>query len=119
MGRAVSALRSQEEMLKAARRFIEKAAEILDVVEAYIVGSRARGDYLDTSDIDIVIIARRVENLNQKQRIMMLADLAEPGVDYRVYTPEEWYSGKSTWIKEMRKEAVKIYPHSHDNQPPH
>jgi len=90
VGKAVSALRSQEEMLKRARRFIEKA--------------------LDTSDIDVVIVARGVEKLDMKERPMLLADVAEPGVDYLVYSGEEWRSEKSTWIRELKKEAVKIYP---------
>ena len=41
---------------------------------------------------------------------MLLADVAESGVDYLVYSEEEWRSEKSTWVRELKKEAVKIYP---------
>jgi predicted nucleotidyltransferase len=92
------------------RRFLSKAAERINIVEAYLVGSRARGDYTEESDVDVVIVALGVEGLNQKQRVELLADVAEPGIEYRVYTLDEWYGEKSLWIKAMRREAVKIYP---------
>jgi predicted nucleotidyltransferase len=59
-GEARRALRSQEEMLQRARRFVERAAKRLKLLEAYIVGSRARGDCLDESGIDVVLVARGV-----------------------------------------------------------
>ena len=110
MGKARSALRSQAEALRRARSFVEKASRMLDVVEAYIVGSRARGDYLDVSDVDVVILARGVEGLNSLERLELLAGIAEPNVEYLVYTPREWREARTAWIRELKKEAVKIYP---------
>ena len=109
-GKAERALKSQEIMLRRARRFVEKAAKRLNLVEAYIVGSRARGDYLSESDIDVVLVARGVKHLNSKERALLLADEAEPGVEYMVYDVEEWASEATTWIKKLREEAKKIYP---------
>ncbi len=108
MGRAASAVRSQDEMIERARRFIRKASVKLRVEAAYIVGSRARGDYLDESDVDVVIVARGVKGLNMKERLMLLADAAEPGVDYLVYDVEEWEGESSVWIKELKREARRI-----------
>jgi predicted nucleotidyltransferase len=83
VGRAASALRSQEEMIRRTLRFARRASERLRVEAAYIVGSRTRGDYLDESDIDVVIVARGVKGLNMglnmKERLLLLADAAEPG----------------------------------------
>ncbi len=110
LGKAASALRSQEEALRRARRFIERVRGELKLVEAYLVGSRARGDYMEDSDVDLVLIAEGVDHLNQKERVMLLADYAEPGVEYRVYTPREWREAKTTWLKELKKEAKRIYP---------
>ena len=73
-----------------------------------MVGSRARGDYLDESDIDVVIVARGVKKLNAKDRLLLLADLAEPGVDYLVYDIEEWESGATVWIRQLKREAKKL-----------
>ncbi len=108
MGKAASAVRSQEEVLKRALRFARKAAERLDVEAVYIVGSRARGDYLDESDIDIVIVARGIKKLNTKDRLMLLADIAEPGVDYLVYDIEEWEKEAIAWIRQLKREAKRL-----------
>ena len=108
MGRAASAVRSQEEMLERARRFARRAARRLSVQAVYIVGSGARGDYLDVSDIDIVMVARGVRGMSMKERVMLLAEDAEPGVDYLVYDVEEWRSGASAWIRELKREAVRL-----------
>lgn len=37
----------------------------------------------------MVIVARDVRRLNMKERLMLLADVAEPGVDYLAYDVEE------------------------------
>ena len=95
-------------MLRRARRFARRAAERLDIVAVYLVGSRARGDYLEDSDIDLVIGARGVRGLNMKERLMILADLAEPGVEYLVYDAEEWEAEATTWIRQLRREAVRL-----------
>jgi len=108
MGRAASAVRSQEMMLRRALRFARKATERLSVKAVYIVGSRARGDYLDESDIDVVIVAHDVRELNMKERLTLLADVAEPGVDYLVYNIEEWEAGTTTWIRQLRREAKRL-----------
>lgn len=108
MGRAHSAVKSQVEMLERARRFARKALERLDVTGVFIVGSRARGDYLDVSDVDIVIVARGVRGLNMKERLMLLSDVAEPGVDYIVYDVAEWEGEATVWIKELKREAKRL-----------
>ncbi len=108
MGRAASAMRSQEEMVRRALRFARRAAERLRVEAVYVVGSRARGDYLDESDIDVVIVARGVKRLNMKERLTLLADIAEPGVDYLVYDVEEWEAEVSAWIKQLKREAKRL-----------
>ena len=39
------------------------------------------------SDVDVVVVARGVEGLTMKERLELLADVAELRVDYLVYTP--------------------------------
>jgi hypothetical protein len=77
-------------MPERARRFARKASSRLRLAGVFIVGSRDRGDYLDESDVDVVIVAWGVKRLNMKERLMLLADVAEPGVDYIVYDVDEW-----------------------------
>lgn len=112
MGGAKSALRSQEEALKRLRELLTEAYEIsrnkgLKLVGAYLVGSRARGDYLEDSDIDVVLVVDGVQGLNKLQRMSIFLEALKPGIDLFIYTPEEWQS-EFTWIKELRKEARPI-----------
>ena len=56
-----SVVRSQEKAFKRLRGFLRDAAKLceereLKLVDACLVGSRARGDYLDESDIDVALI---------------------------------------------------------------
>jgi len=111
--RALSAIRSQEEALARARRFTERArARCVELgygfVASYLVGSRARGDYMAHSDIDVVLVLRGVKSLNMLERIYMFKDILEPGLDLRVYDVEEWLDDSSPWIREMRREAVEL-----------
>jgi len=113
MGKATSALRSQVEALARVKRFIEKArakcrALGWELLEVFLVGSRARGDYLVESDVDLVLVVRGVKGLNAIERLEALKDILEPGIEPRVYDVEEWKTGESAWIRELRKEAVKI-----------
>jgi len=112
MGKAKSALKSQEAALARARAFAKKAREVAEragfrVVAAYLVGSRARGDYTEESDIDVVLVVEGAERLNALQRLELFKDALEPGVDLFVYTPDEWRRD-SSWMLELRREAVPL-----------
>ena len=112
MGKAKSALRSQEEALRRACRFADRAREAaaragLELVAAYLVGSRARGDYTEESDVDVVLVVKGAGRLNALQRAEVFADVLEPGMELFVYAPEEWERG-GAWIGELKKEAVPL-----------
>lgn len=119
MGKARSALRSQERAFERIRKVIGKALKTcenkgLRLEAAYLVGSRARGDYLEDSDVDLVLVVRGVEKLNALQRVELFKHSLEPNVELQVYTPEEWNSTDSVWIAELRREARKVHPVSRD-----
>lgn len=113
MGKAVSALRSQEIALERAKKFTSRVKVRCkelgwEFIGVYLVGSRARGDYFVDSDIDLVLVVRGVRNLNVINRLEVLKDLLEPGIDLRVYDVEEWLSEESIWVIELRREAIKL-----------
>jgi len=113
VGKAASAMRSQERALARAVHFARKARARasslgLDFVGAYLVGSRARGDYLVDSDVDLVLVLRGVKGLNLIERLRLFSDVLEPGLELRVYDCEEWESGDSAWMKRLREEAVEL-----------
>ena len=108
MGKAESAVRSQLEMLRRAWNFVVRVRSKINVAEVYVVGSRARGDYTDISDIDLVIISDDVRGMDQLERRLLLKDLLEPGIEFFIYTSDEWYGESTSWIKQLRREAVKL-----------
>ena len=112
MGKAISAIRSQKEMVIRAFKFVKKVMKICDerglkLVNVYVVGSRARGDYLDISDIDLVLIIEGVENLDQVERKTLFKDVIEGGVDFIILSPKEWLKD-SVIINSLRSEAIPL-----------
>ena len=113
MGKALSALKSQEEAFARIERFLSRARDRCkelgwEFIGLYLVGSRARGDYLANSDIDLVLVVKGVKSLKMLQRLEALKDILEPGIDLRIYDAEEWFNSKSAWIKKLREEAIEI-----------
>jgi predicted nucleotidyltransferase len=113
MGKAIPALASQREALARAKSFVEKAkakASSLGLTfqGAYLVGSRARGDYLRDSNIDIVLVIQGVKKLNFLERLRLFTDILEPSIELRVYDAEEWESTENTWINQLKREAIKL-----------
>jgi len=113
MGKAISALKSQEMALEKARKVVEKAKIIClnrgwRLIASYLVGSRARGDYTVESDVDMVLVVDGLEKMNRLERLEAFKYALEPGVDLFIYTPSEWFGEESVWIKELKKEAVEI-----------
>jgi len=85
MGKAKSALKSQEAALARARAFAKKAREVAEragfrVVAAYLVVSRARGDYTEESDIDVVLVVEGAERLNALQRLELFSGFVKRGL---------------------------------------
>ncbi|QOJ79257.1 nucleotidyltransferase domain-containing protein [Infirmifilum lucidum] len=108
MGKAASAVKSQAAMLKRAKAFVEKLKEEFKIEEVYVVGSRARGDYLEDSDIDLVIICDEMKGVRYIDRLNMMSKYLEPGVEFLVLTREEWEKSTSPYMLEMKKEARRL-----------
>jgi len=67
MGKAIPAQRSQVEALERIKKVSSvkvRCSELgLELSEVYLVGSKARGDYLIDSGIDVILVVKGVENL--------------------------------------------------------
>ncbi len=80
-----------EEALEAVRAYLAELGELIEVREAYIFGSVARGDSLDTSDIDILVVSPSVEGMrpDERRRIAYSAWRGRRAADIILLTPEE------------------------------
>lgn len=113
MGKAKSAVRSQEKALRKASIFIRRVASRcvergFRLEGAFLVGSRARGDYMEDSDVDLVLIISGVEGLNRLERLDLIKDLLLPGIEVFIYTRQEWCDGDSLLLMELKREAKPI-----------
>ncbi len=66
-------------MLKNWRKWVEKiaqeAAELLPDAKVYVVGSVARGDYVASSDVDVLVVSDRVpEKPADRSRIKLIIE---------------------------------------------
>ena len=74
-------------MIQAARTYIRTKVGVIPIRAAYVVGSVARGDFNQWSDIDVVIVA---DGLSPRalDRIDLFSD-RPPGIEVFAYTPRE------------------------------
>ncbi|MFP3316985.1 MAG: nucleotidyltransferase domain-containing protein [Candidatus Nanopusillus sp.] len=80
--KAKSAIESQKELLKKAIEIINNIKKEINIIYVYVVGSRARGDYLDTSDLDLVIISDDFKNLRYIERLEKLYKYSKGDIDF-------------------------------------
>jgi len=83
------------EVLEALKRLVEGLeAEGIRVEKVYVFGSRVRGDWLRTSDIDVVIVSRSwsgmrfIDRLDLVERIQWEKDV-RPHIEAIPLTPDE------------------------------
>jgi len=73
-------------------RFVAAVADKYDPEKILLFGSRARGDYLLESDVDILIVSKKFEGTNWLKRIMDVSLLWNGLVTLEpiCYTPAEF-----------------------------
>jgi predicted nucleotidyltransferase len=74
-------------MIQTARTYIRTKVGVIPIRAAYVVGSVARGDFNQWSDVDVVIVA---EGLPARfpERIALFSN-SPPGIEVFAYTPRE------------------------------
>ncbi len=99
-----------------AREVVRKLKTKITVTEAYVFGSRVRGDWNTYSDLDIVIVSPNFKNLKPLERLKLTLNILENlNTPYRVnlflYTPEEFkeaLNGASPAIVDASKYWIRI-----------
>ncbi len=104
--------RELPEEIKAELEKLKKNLEARGIrVERLVVfGSRVRGDYLENSDLDVIILSRDWEKISFPRRLQLIQECWESktlGLDGFGYTPEEFERGKSfVLISQAVKEGI-------------
>lgn len=78
----------QAALVARAERFVEGLDPTLDVRAVVVFGSVARGDFHDSSDVDVLVIADRLPDraLARNQAV----GVPPPRVEFVAWTPDEW-----------------------------
>ncbi len=74
------------------KKFVKRVKEVIRVEKLIVFGSRARGDYLEDSEVNLIIVSRDFEGVPFYERMDKLILLWESPLDLDVlcYTPEEF-----------------------------
>lgn len=95
-----------------AKRFAFKVRKRYSPVKIILFGSRARGDYLNRSDFDFLIISKKFENIPFMFRASDLYGAWSEAVDIEplCYTPEEFERKKKKIgiVRQAVKEGIEI-----------
>ena len=81
--------REREEAIRLARRYARRLAKRLGPLSAYLIGSYARGDFNQGSDIDMLIISDALPT-HPLRRAEILYSCLLPGIEPRGYTGAEF-----------------------------
>lgn len=101
-----------EDVLEVLRSFAARARDLLGDVEVYLFGSYARCDWLEGSDIDIVVVSDAFEGLDVGRRYALVRMLLPPdrGFEILTFTREELEEAKrrSVVVRDAVEYWVKV-----------
>ena len=80
------------EVRRALEEFVERLRGELGEAEVYLFGSYARGDWLRSSDVDLVVVSPAFRGLGPGERYRLVRRLLPDtiSVELLLYTPEEF-----------------------------
>ncbi|MEM1881412.1 MAG: nucleotidyltransferase domain-containing protein [Sulfolobales archaeon] len=100
------------DVLEMLRTFAERVKSVLGSVEVYLFGSYARCEWLNDSDIDIIVVSRGFKDLSLSERYAFLRRFLPPdrGFEILAYTDEEFEAvrKKSIVIQDASEYWIKI-----------
>ncbi|MEM3028453.1 MAG: nucleotidyltransferase domain-containing protein [Candidatus Bathyarchaeia archaeon] len=94
------------------RGYLEILGRRIEVLEAYIFGSTARGNRLRSSDVDMLIISPSVGGMRPDERIKLAYSIWKHtlSADIFILTPAEFHylKDKSVILRDASKYWIKI-----------
>jgi len=95
--------------------YISRVDAEYGVEKAYIFGSTAKGNRLEESDVDLIIVSKAFRGMSQLERLYLLHKLWKHPIDLQVlaYTPEEYKeASQRLMLKEILLYAIELIPQS-------
>ena len=76
---------------EALNQLAKKLKETYGPVEIYLFGSFAKGDWLEDSDVDIIVVSEKFEGKPMPERVNIIRKLAPDNIAFEIlaYTPKE------------------------------
>lgn len=90
---------STKEAIKELKRIKTKLSKKYHLNKILLFGSRARGDELQTSDLDLIVVSKDFKNIPFKKRPDDFLDEWRLPIDFEVicYTPKEFNTKKKEY----------------------
>jgi len=100
MVKAKSALESQRRMGNLVKEVVEGVTGEFPLLEVYVFGSRARGNYLDTSDLDLALVLEKLD-APKMELLENISKHVKGSVDIVIMSSEE--AAGSRLIRDAKK----------------
>lgn len=104
---------TQNKIKKELKNFLIKVNERFNINEAILFGSRARGDSLDISDVDLIIVSDDFSDIPFRKRMAEVIEFWEGDVDLEVicYTRKEFNKLKERigLVKTAVEEGIELF----------
>ncbi len=107
--------RIPEKLIVALEDLIRAVKKELGSFELYLIGSYARGDWVEgVSDVDIIVVSKAFEGVNFYERCARIRRLAPPDTPFEIlcYTPEELerLREESSFLREASRYWIRLWP---------
>lgn len=101
-----------KKVMKILKDYIKKVNKKFKIQDTILFGSRARGDYLLDSDVDLIIISNDFENIEFRKRMGKLLEYWDESIDLEVlgYTQKEFDTMKKRFglVQQAVKEGIQL-----------
>jgi predicted nucleotidyltransferase len=98
--------------MKILKRYLNKIGKKFRIEKTILFGSRAKGDWKNESDIDLIVVSSDFSGINFRKRVVEVIGDWNENIDLEVfcYTPEEFEKKKNriSIVSEALKEGVII-----------
>ncbi len=103
---------TNKRVIEELERIKKKLSKKYKIQKMLLFGSRARGDYKLTSDVDLIVVSKDFKNYSFRERPNDFLDIWLLPIDFEVlcYTPEEFIRKKKEYglVREAAKQGQKI-----------